>query len=372
MALPIISLLASGNANTSVALQGIPWSGYTACYDGSALVVYTLDSVPALGNFIYLYTDIALTTPLANTTFQRSNILYTTDSGGQIIDSTGCYTRFIGTTSCDNAAAKTVYLAYGGSLGYGAILFLDSSLTTLMTSSTFKYGGNTYTTNGSGVVTSIFTCLLPFTAYTDCAHSNVIGTKYCTGGGGTLAYGVYVYNNSSGTTLYHTTSFYANNYRYDISSTSGMIDGEYICFESFVTYTNCEGTDSPTTYYTSFGSSLIVGTQLYTDSGLTTLLNVAISFAKDGVTYRTTSAGIIDLVYNCYTSYVIEQSCNNNTPTTVYAQPPTVPTDVGTTARLYSDGMGMYEITSRYYKYGPYLYYYNNGYGIQYDSVCST
>jgi hypothetical protein len=365
MALPIISLLACGNASE---VPHYTWVGWTSCAASTPKTVYTSESSLTTG--IKLYTNSTLTLTMESSTFIKDNIVYTTDGSGTVSTAVTCHSTWVCTTTCGDSTPKTVYTAYGVALADGVFVYTDPSLDIAfrMVSSTVAYNLHIFTTNSSGEIISQVSCPTPFIPYTNCSQSTPLATKYVNGG--IVELDAIIYTDPGGTSVWNGATFSYGGYTYTTHITTGVITVANICYEEFGMYSDCEQTaGTPTSYYAAFGSSLALTTTLYTDAALTTPVGAGY-LAKDSVTYSTTDSGVIDLVYNCYSIAFIQAACDNAAATNVYAAPGVDPSTEG--GKLYTAGMHLTEISPRYYVYGGSYYYYDATNGITFQNACGT
>ena len=83
-------------------------------------------------------------------------------------------------------------------------------------------------------------------------------------------------------------------------------------------YKDCAGTEPVTLY--SASAALIIGTNLYTDSGLTNAYDASIAVVGSGVVYRLNSNQIAE-IYPCFSDYMAYFDCTQTSEVgTVYVE----------------------------------------------------
>jgi hypothetical protein len=172
-----------------------------------------------------------------------------------------------------------------------------------------------------------------YTVTTDCAGSSPydVYTEY----GLTIIIGRTIFSDPELTTRLVETSFIYNNKTYSTDS-NGDITTALFCYNSFTIYDDCDNAN-PSTVYTLYDSVPEIGTLLYTDPELTSLLTNVALFIYNNSRFRTNGGGEILAPSSgpavCPTAYTIYNDCAQTTSDTVYSESTTF--EVGMT--LYID-----------------------------------
>jgi len=287
-----------------------PYSSYivtTDCSGGSPYTVYTEFQIPLiLGTLVYA--DLELTLPKIEVSFVYNNATLTTDISGYIVTSITCYNQFTVTADCSGNTPTVVYTVYNTTPTIGTFLYVDSALTVPWANiSLFVYGGNRYSTNGSGFVTSPISgpavCPTSFTVYSNC---QLDGPQTVYSESPTITTGVTIYQDENLSVLYEG-SFVYNSDIYTILS--GVVQpNPTSCPTSFVIYNDCVGT-TPTTVW-SESDTITTGTTLYLDVGLS--IPFSGLFTYNYYNYSASGSGFVTFISPCSREWVTYTSCNNS------------------------------------------------------------
>jgi len=228
--------------------------------------------------------------------------------------------------NCGGSSPYTIYV-YSGfpiDIGTSTIVYTTAALTTPLTNTSFVYSNYTYTTNGSGLITTKAICYSSYTVYTDCTLLSSATVYTQVGTTPTATSTIYSdtaliipWANQTLFVYYDGSSTY---YRYQtdgnglVSAASGLATCPY----QFTIYGDCNQSGGGTTVW-SDDSTPFPGGSIYTDEGLTIQYNG--NFVRSNYNYNAT-AGSVTALYPCYRSWVTYADCNSyrdgGTPTTYY------------------------------------------------------